>query len=247
MKENKIVSTFTTYKFILKILAAVILLAFAVLLFFAQDNAIFMLILITGGVIALQAIVRLIGIIKSKKCQQAKLITLVETLSELILGAYLIFAGFTYNNDPKSEFSLFNSQYYSFFLAGFLYVKTISYIWQVILYKVDTDKFKFWLHVFFISAAIFMAAIGNKFGAKEIVIALGIIALLCALLIGGEAGGEYFRYRKGKAPKKEKEKNEEVEDSNKIEAPGANDDFDISDIDPNIIPTDDKRDNDIIS
>ncbi len=244
MKENKIVSTFNMYKFILKIFAAVILIAFAIFLFVSQNSAVFMLLLITGGVISLQMLIRLFGLIKNNKCKEAKRITLFELLLEILLGVYLIISAFCYNSDPKSAFSVFASKNYAYFLAGFLYVKSVSYFWQTIIYKAEGDRFKFWLHIAFITISIFMCAVAGRFGAKEIVISLAVIAILCALLVGGEAGGGYFQYRKGKAPKKENV--EKIKEEEGIEAPGEDEDIDISEIDPNIIPIDDNRDNDII-
>ncbi len=247
MSKKKIIEGFNMYKFILKIIAAVFLIAFAVLLFIEQDKAKFMLLLITGGVTALSGLIRLISLIKSERSKEAKLITLGETIIHVLLGGYLVAAAILFNDDPNTKLSNINIEYYGVFLAVILYTKAVSYFWQTVLYKVKTTKFMFWLHIVFVTISVLFAAFSNKVGAKEIVIAIAVVAILCALLIGGEAAGGYFKYRKSLAKTEKKESKKEKEEP-VVEVPAIDEDKIIEEIDPNIIPVEDEtNDTSIVS
>ena len=68
------------------------------------------------------------------------------------------------------------------------------------------------------------------------------------MVIGGEAGTGYYRYRKSIAKPKEKDKEKKKEKKPEIEAPGKQDEPDISEIDPNTIPINEPvQDNSIVS
>ena len=247
-KPSKIVQGFNLYKFILKLIAAVLLLVFGIVILVEQKWAIFALLFVTGGVAAISALVRLCLLLKSGKGPQAKKISLVEGLIILLLGGYLVAAAFMYKKDPESAISVFNEKYYGMFIAVILYVKAVAYFWEQVLYKEKTTKFMFWLHIGFITSAVLFAALADKIRPQYIVITLAVIALLCALLIGGEAATGYFRYRRFLHPKKEKtvEKEIEKEDTDSIEVPARDEDKKIDEINPAIIPENDNPKDDSV-
>ena len=240
-KQSKIVQSFNLYKFILKLIAAVLLLVFGIVILVEQKWAIFALLFVTGGVAAISSLVRLCLLLKSGKCSQSKKISLVEGLIILLLGGYLVAAAFMYKKDPESTISVFNEKYYGIFIAVILYVKAVAYFWEQVIYKEKTTKFMFWLHIGFITTAVLFAAIADKIRPQYIVIVLASIALICALLIGGEAATGYFKYRKFLHPKKEKSKEKEItkEDSSSIDAPARDEEKIIEEINPAIIPEND--------
>lgn len=236
-KPKKLVEGFNVHKFIIKIVAAVMLVAFGIVLWVRTDEAIFAILLITGGIAALASIFRLAMLLKSGKSKEAKIITACEGGINLVLGAYLIISAFVYLDDPTSKFSDFNNKYYLYFLSAILYVKSVGYFWECVLHKSETTKFIFWLHIGFITVSVLFAALADKATVEQIVWGLIILAFLCSLVIGGEAGGGYYKYRKTVSPKKEKEKKKE--EKPEIEAPASDEEKIIDEIDPSIIPVED--------
>ena len=243
-EPNKVVASFNMYKFIIKILAAVLLLALAIILVVEINSAMFLLFLVTGAVSALAGVIRLIFVAKSGRCKESKRITIVETLIHILLGGYLVAAAFLYKEDPSSKISVFNDNYYGLFLAAILYVKAVAYFWQTVIYKENTTRFMFWLHIIFVTISVLFAAFAGDIKGNSIIWALFAVSLACSLVIGGEAGGGYLRYRRALSPKKEKAK----EDKPAKEAPAVDEDKIIDEIDPTIIPeNDNNQDSSIVS
>lgn len=229
--------SFNLYKFILKILVAVILITFGIVMIVKKQDAIFILILMSGIITVLTALIRAIGLFKKDKTPEAKKIQAILCLIHFVIGAYLIVAAVIFNKDGKdlSEFSKFNQQYYPLFMAVVLYVQAVMFFWQAVLYKAETTKFMFWLHIIYITLAVVLAYLvtgGNETNfAEKLVLTIAVIALLLAVFTGGEALFGYFNYRKylnrDKKPAKEETKDEDA-----IEAPTTDESVDVEIIDP---------------
>ena len=263
--KTRLGTNFRMYKFIIKILIFAILIVFAILLFAFKIELIGAVYMITAVIILFSAIIRLIPLLKTTKSKRARLILLIQCLIHITIGAYLILAAF-YHWDKWNElladdarantleelyrmsggkFAEFNVQAYAYILVIFFYTLAMGYFWVTIEYKENSKSTLFWLNFISISLAVVIAFLAPQewFDAEKLVIALAILALLGALVIGGEATGGYIRYRKVIAGDiKKKEKKTEVGK----EAPSRKDDTEISDIDPNIIPKDDPRDEDSV-
>ena len=253
-KENVIVKKFNMYKFIVKIFAFALLVTFGILILVFQQQAVFAIFLVTAIVVLLGALIRVVPLIKTLKKTKSKIISMVEISIHILIGLYLIFAAFNYIAQTPDEdgnftgIARFNEIMYPYILTIILYTRCFAYFWITILHEEKTDKFKFWVHMICISIAILLAALGHFLGIREIVITLAVIAIICALVIGGEAGTGYYRYRKQISEPKRKEKEKEKSKKAEIEAPGKDDDVDYRDIDPNIIPVNDnQQDSTIIS
>ncbi len=249
-KDKGIVEKFKLYKFILKIFAFALLVTFGILILVYKQQAVFAIILITALAAILAALIRIIPLIRTLNTKQAKIISMIEILLHLLVGLYLVFAAFNYvNAEPNEEgnmtgFARFNEVAYPYFLAFLLYTRAVSYFWVTVLHRENTDKFKFWVHIITITLAVVIAGLGEKLGVREIALAIAILAFICALVIAGEAGTGYFRYRKAIAEPKNKEKKDSKKEE--IEAPGNNEGIDITDIDPNSIPLNDETNQDNI-
>ena len=262
--KTRLGTNFRMYKFIIKILIFAILIVFAILLFAFKDELIGAVYMVSGIVILFAGIIRMIPLIKTTKSKRARLIVLIQCIIHVVLGAYLIFAAFyhwdrlkAYTGDASDDlykklnevsggwFAKFNIQAYAYILVIFFYTLAMGYFWVTIEYKEPSRTTLFWLNFISISLAVVIAFFAPQewFDAEKLIIALAILALLGALVIGGEATGGYIRYRKVIAGDiKKKEKKTEVGK----EAPSRKDDTEISDIDPNIIPKDDPRDEDSV-
>lgn len=239
-EKPSIKKSFNLYKFILKILIAVILITFGIIMLIFKQETIFILILMSGLVTALAALVRMIGLLSKSKTPEAKKIQAALCLIHLVIGAYLIIAAVIYNNDMQkngnlSDFSIFNRQYYPLFMAVVLYAQAVMFFWQTVLYKAETTKFMFWLHIIYITLAVVLAYLATSGGEKDVagkvVTTIAIIALILAAFSAGEALFGYFNYRKYlNRDKKPVEKKKENEDT--IEAPTTDESVDIEIIDP---------------
>ena len=270
--KTRLGTNFRMYKFIIKILIFAILIAFAILMFIYKAELIGAVYMVSGIVILFAGIIRMIPLLKTTKSKRARLILFIQCLIHITIGAYLILAAFyhwgrlnaiaeeirngshAYDGKSLNEqldaisggwFAKFNIQAYAYILVIFFYTLAMGYFWVTIEYKENSKSTLFWLNFISISLAVVIAFLAPQewFDAEKLIIALAIIALLGALVIGGEATGGYIRYRKVIAGDiKKKEKKTEVGK----EAPSRKDDTEISDIDPNIIPKDDPRDEDSV-
>ena len=252
----RLFQTFNIYKFIVKIVATILLLTFGIIiLIYRNTTALFALYIITGGVAVFQALIRAIFLLKKSRNNKAKIVTGIELLLELLLGIFFLmaaFAQFAVNNETQDNkasqfihnFCQFANENYPLFTAILFYVGAMSYFWRTILLSDETDKFKFWMNFTLITGAVVLAAFRKDWSAIVIAIIIAVLALLSALVIGGEAVGGYILYRKETRPVNEDKK----EEQKGIEAPAKDDDKEYDDVDPNIIPKDEPTtDSDIVS
>ena len=251
-KENKVVKTFNMYKFIFKLIACAILITFGILIWVNKDDAIGAIYLVTGIVCAFAALIRLIPLLRTLKTHRARLILFIEIVFHLLIGAYLIAAAFAHwdalkdvaNVNELKGFTKFNLEAYRYILVIIFFTRSFCYYWVTIRFNEETDKVRFWLHTIINALAVVLAAI--KLDPEQIVYTLIVLAFSCALVIGGEAGTGYYRYRKSIKAARQKEKEKEDSETAEIEAPAKDDNVEINEIDPNIIPVDDNNNQDSI-
>ncbi len=252
----RLFQTFNIYKFIVKIVATILLLTFGIIILIYRDTtALFALYIITGGVTTFQALIRSIFLFKKSRNGRAKIVTAIELLLEFLLGLFFIIgalAQYAVNietaDNKQSQFVhdyvKFVNDYYPLFTAIIFYVGSMSYFWRTILLKDETDKFKFWMNFTLITGAVVLAAFRKDWNAVVIAIIIAVLALISALVIGGEAIGGYILYRKETRPVKEDKK----EEQKGIEAPAKDDEKEYDDVDPNAIPHEEPNtDTDVIS
>lgn len=241
ISETKVGKSFNLHKFIVKIVATIILIVFAILLFVYQDAAIFTVLLITGGTSLFGALIRIFFVFRKDKTRGAKIISGIELIIHGLFGAFLIIGAFLYKNAVssaeyvnassalgfnKNEYlknhdflAYFVQTYYPYFLAGILYIRGVAYFFHTVLGKVKTHNFTFWLHIFALTLAVVIAALAAQIDTAKIIITLGIIACVCALVIGGEAVVGYINFnnnnkKASQAKEKEEETGEGTSDSN---------------------------------
>lgn len=246
INDNKAVQTFKLHKFIIKIVATVILIAFAIILFIYQDAAIFAVLLITGGVSVFGAVIRVFFAFNSKKTKGSKIMSGIELAIHFLFGLFLVIGAFIYKNAVNSEayiqastaanfnkndylkdnnfIAYFVQNYYPYFLAGILYIRGVAYFYHTVLGGQKTHKFTFWLHIACFTLAVVIAALASKIDTTKIVITLGVIACICALVIGGEAVVGYINFNNNN--KKLNETKDETKEDDLL--------------DSNILPEDDR-------
>ena len=250
-KDSAIVKNFNIYKFIVKLIAFGILVAFGIMILIFKDNATGAIYLITGIIASFSALFRIYPLMKTLKTHRARLVSLIEIIADCVVGVYLVIAAFVlWGQVNSSDFKLygnynwfndFNFKAYKYILIALLGSRSIIYYYQTYICKEDSTKVLFYLHTGINITAIVLGCI--QFESKDVPIILAILAFISAAVIGGEAGGGYYRYKKtvtSKGDNKEKQKEEG------IEAPGKDEDKIISDIDPNIVPENDTNQDSVV-
>ncbi len=242
-REKSPVKVYSTYKFIFFMITFAILVTFGIMILIFQDNAIGAIYLVTAGVAGIAALIRLIPLLRTTKSKRAKLVSLIEIIFHGVVAVYLVIAAMIlwgqvnasdFDGKNYNWFNNFNFQAYKYILIALLATRSLVYYYVTIDCKEGTDKTKFYFHTIINVTAIVLGCI--PFDSKQVPLVLAIISFISAAVIGGEAGGGYFRYRKSIAkPKEDKKKAED-----QIKAPAKEDDKEISDVDPNTIPVEDE-------
>ena len=207
MKKNPI----RTYSFWLKVFAAALLIPFAFVIFFSETWAQFMVLMMTGLVAGIYAIIRFIPLMKTLESGKSKAVHVGEIFIHIGIAAALVYGAIALvinTEEQKNWFVTFVNANYRYIIAVFFVTRVIAYFWCTVLFGEKTDKSKFWVHILLIVLACVMCSLTNV-KAQTIAIVIAIIALLCAagLIIDGAVG--YGRYRKSLVKKDEKKKEEE--------------------------------------
>ena len=99
-KFDNVKKTFNMYAFVVKLVAAVILIAFAILILVNKDYAEFIIFLVTAGVTIITAIIRTISIgVKKDEKSSVKKVTLVVVLIHAVISSYLLVSAIVYKNE----------------------------------------------------------------------------------------------------------------------------------------------------
>lgn len=105
-----------TYQFYVKFIGAALLLTLGIWLLADEASAKFIVLLFTGFVAIIFALVRFIPLMRTLKSGKSKAVNAVEILLDIVLAVYLILAAFSLRSDSQSSFSRFNDQNYRFSL-----------------------------------------------------------------------------------------------------------------------------------
>ena len=267
--KTKVGKTFKMYQFIFKILIFALLITLAIVMLVMQAEVIGIIYMFAGSLITFSALIRMIPLIKTTKAKPARLILFIQCLIHLVIGGYLIGAAFYHwhelqvyaekladgtigeaARDVEGKLAAagdwgwgnFNLKFFAYLLVAFFYTMAGGYFWVTIIYHEKTTNGLFRLQMLSFTSAVVFGIFAHDMGAGQIIVALAIIAILCAVLIGVDAGGSYYRYRKSLDPEAYARKEKKAKKERGKDMPARNEDVDYSDIDPNTIPQDDPRD-----
>lgn len=207
-----------SYLFWTKIIAAALLIAFALWLLIDEASAVFIVLMFTGLVAFIFALIRVIPLFRTLKNKNSKWTCFGEILLHIGVAALLIFGALSIvkSEDNNSFFASFMKKNYRFIIAFFFETRVISYFMCTVLFKEETDKTKFWIHVLLLILGCVMCSL-YSLDAHTIAIIIGVIALICATALIAEGGIGYGRYRKGIARNREKKEEEQKEESEPAE------------------------------
>ena len=184
-----------TYQFYVKFIGAALLLTLGIWLLADEASAKFIVLLFTGFVAIIFALVRFIPLMRTLKSGKSKAVNAVEILLDIVLAVYLILAAFSLRSDSQSSFSRFNDQNYRFFIALLLFIRVVSYFACTVLMKEETDRTKFFVHILLMSITMVLCAL-NNITSQWIALVIAVIAFLCSFALIGDGGIGYYRYRK---------------------------------------------------
>lgn len=209
---------FKTYNFWIKIMAAALLLAFGLWILIDTKMAVFIVLMFTGLVAGIFALVRTIPLLRTLRTHRARLTCFVEILLQLLVSAVLIFGALSILKDEEAQISKLINEYYRFVIAFFFMTRVVSYQMCTILFKEETDRIKFWVHTTLMLVACVLCSL-SEIRSQTIALIIGVIALICSigLIIDGAIG--YGRYRKMIVKDREKKKEEQKQEEVGKEAP----------------------------
>lgn len=210
-----------TYNFWFKIIGAALLIAFGLWIIFDDKMATFMVLMATGLVAGIFAIIRFIPLMKTLKTKRARLVSIAEILIHLCVSAALVYGAINKLTVPEEELSWIASFIignYRFIIAFFFITRVISYFWCTVLLEEKTDRSKFWVHILLMVLACVFCALSDV-NTHTIALVIAGIALLCSLglIVDGAVG--YGRYRKSLVKPTEKNKEEEKSEEISKDAP----------------------------
>ncbi|MDY0138361.1 MAG: hypothetical protein RBR50_01565, partial [Candidatus Izemoplasmatales bacterium] len=140
------------YGWALKFVLAAILVAVGIFMVVSED----VVYIITGMAIVIFSLFRVYPLLKSLDREVLRTINLIEILVSVVLGAIMIYAGFTQKNASGELLSPWN-ELYRWFLAFFLYIRGLVFFVSTTFFEEKTEIPKFIFHIVAISlGAIFV-------------------------------------------------------------------------------------------
>ncbi|MCU0105233.1 hypothetical protein N7603_06140 [Acholeplasma vituli] len=196
------------YGWVLKFVLAAILLGMGIYMVFADE----VVYLITGVVIVIFSLFRVIPLMKTLKKEILRTINLIEIIFDTLIGGVLIYVAATGQMDNSDLWK----EVYRYALAFFFYARGLVYLNSVVFLGEKTEIPKFWVHILAITLGTYIAT-APKFSYETVGLFLLIVALIGSVYLGFDGFGGYKKYRQfqlelnqGKEKEKQVEKKKEV-------------------------------------
>ena len=215
-----------TYSFWIKILSAALLITLGIWLIIDVNTgdkfSVFIVLMFTGLVAGIFAVVRTIPLMRTLKTGKGRLTCIIEVAVHIALAAAMIFASISNLTDKSSSFASFVYTYYRFWIAFFFYTRVVSYFICVVLCKEETDKAKFWIHIGLMTLTSVICAI--QFEGRTIAWIISVLALVCSVVLIGEGGMGYNRYRRAIEREREEKSEDFISEEEDLEIEDPDDD-----------------------
>lgn len=196
------------YGWVLKFVLAAILLGMGIYMVFADE----VVYLITGVVIVIFSLFRVIPLMKTLKKEILRTINLIEIIFDTIIGGVLIYVAATGQMDNSDLWK----EVYRYSLSFFFYARGLVYLNSVVFLGEKTEIPKFWIHILALTLGTYIA-VTPKFSYETVGLFLLIVALIGSVYLGFDGFGGYKKYRQfqlelnqGKEKEKQVEKKKEV-------------------------------------
>lgn len=196
---------FKTYGWILKFIAAGLILALGIVFkFILKDDAKMFVLLLTGVVLLLFGLFRVIPLIKTLNNKILRVLNIIEVAVNIIVGAVMLFFAFTEGGDLGNI--------YGYLLGGVFYLRGLVYFVSVVLVKEQTNPLHFWFHLAILTLGVAIFFNGD-ISTETIVWLIFAISIIVAGYLSFDGGGHYKRYRYETNPVKVKTKTKKQEDA----------------------------------
>lgn len=175
------------YGWVLKFVLASILLGIGIYMFFAEQ----VVILITGVIIVIFSLFRVVPLLKSLDKEVLRTLNLIEIIFDIIIGGILIYIAAT-NKFAESDIW---AKVYRFSLAFFFYARALVFFNSVVFFEEKTEIPKFWAHILSITVGTAIAVWG-KFDYNTVALILLVISFIGSGYLGYDGYKGYKNYRK---------------------------------------------------
>ncbi len=172
-----------TYSWVLKIIAAAILLAFGITMKFVSGG----ILLLTGIVIALFSIIRVVPLLKTLDKEVLRTINLFEIIIDAVIGGLMIYFAVT------SEDGSMGSAY-RLLLATVCYLRGIVFFTSTSFFKEKTDVRKFVFHIVIFTIGS-MLYIFKDFDINWLSWLILFLCIVSGAYIGYDGFNGYRKYR----------------------------------------------------
>lgn len=203
-----------SYGWLLKWILAAILIAVGLTMFFQKD----LVFLITGIVIVVFSLFRVVPLVKSLNKEILRTINLIEIIFDFLLGILMIYVGYEAINSGNA-IDPFWSQVYKYTLSFIFIVRGTVFFYSTVFLEEKTEQIKFWAHIIIFGVGAVIIGL-KEFNEATIAWLLLVVSVLGGgyLIYDGSKGyGKYRQYSLGINIKKEKIK--EIEKDKEIELP----------------------------
>lgn len=208
---KKLSSTIHMYNWFLKLIAAALLIALAITLYFLEVER--LIEGFVGVVIAVYAVIRLVPYIKSQKSDLIKTINIIEITLNILIAAVLIIASLVREESLGALFG--------YMVGGVLVARGMVHFYSISYGAEEGDHITYFFHV--ATLIIGTLILSRGFESSDLIILMMIAALLASGYLGFESYNGYNNYRKYKNMQPSKEDDVRDEVSKGIDAPGKHD------------------------
>lgn len=201
----------TKYAWLFEMIACALLIGLGIIMKFVPS----VLLVLVGLVFFVLGLFRIVPLLKTTDDKLLKILYAVELGIDFVAGIVLIILGF--KNDVESIENM--KQVFGYIIAGIIYLRGFVYLFAAAFRKEKAHIVLFFIHLALITLASIIIARGG-FTLSTLGWVLMVLAIICALFVGGDSIKKYSNYRNNEyALKKTKEIQEQEE--KKYDAPSA--------------------------
>ncbi|MCR5350026.1 MAG: hypothetical protein K6E20_03440 [Acholeplasmatales bacterium] len=256
-KKFELWKEFSVYRFIIEIFAAALLITLGIIILVNVNDAMAAIFIIISTITLLLMLFRIIVLLKTrkkdKKSSASYKIIIVEFIVQFVISILFIIAALATIKSKDSDSKTLEDikdhfdKYFAPYTALLLYSASVSYFVRAIIFSESESKFVCFTNIAYITLALVLCAFREGLTAKVMAIIIASIALVIALFAAIDAGGSFYNYnnRNKKAKEKASEEGKENKEDKGLDLP-AEDKGEYNDINPNITPTEEPQENEIV-